>query len=203
MSDTAAPSGTAASLGRAPRVLMVCLGNICRSPAAEAVLKAYAARRSLEVDVDSCGTGGGSPNWCEEGGFSYHEGGPGDGRMRVAAGERGYDITSRSRPLRPADLEGGEMFDLIIGMDRSNMQEMERARRIWQQEGKVSVDRVGARLLSEFSSDKSFRGNAVPDPYYGGTQGFEHALDLIEGACEGILDELFGKDAGVDGKSME
>jgi protein-tyrosine phosphatase len=194
------PSPAHDAAARPPRVLMVCLGNICRSPAAEAVLQAAAARRGLEVEVDSCGTGGGSPTWYMSDGFSYHEGDPGDARMRAAAAARGVEITSRSRPLRPGDLEGDRMFDLVVGMDRENLRAMERARAAWNKEGRCAVPEVKWRMLSEFSNDEGFRGKPVPDPYYGGAEGFEHALDLIEGAADGILDELFGAGAVGAGK---
>jgi protein-tyrosine phosphatase len=200
MSADGGSGGGGAAAGRPPRVLMVCLGNICRSPAAEAVLRAAAAHRALPLVVDSCGTGGGSPEWYAAGGFSHHEGDAGDPRMRAAAAARGLDITSRSRPLVPADLEGAGAFDVIVGMDGDNLRAMETARRAWVREGRCAGGEVRWRLLSEFSKDEAFRGQPVPDPYYGGRRGFEHALDLIEGAADGILDELYGEGArGTEG----
>jgi protein-tyrosine phosphatase len=169
-------------------VLMVCLGNICRSPAAEAVLRATISRRGLDsaVTVDSCGTGGDSPNWYKPGGFSYHEGDPADARMRRAGANRDYDITSLSRPLRSADFE---TFDLILGMDAKNLTAIETARNAWGvgKPGTAGIARVA--LFSSYSSNEQFHGRAVPDPYYGGQEGFEHVLDLIEETCEGILSD--------------
>jgi protein-tyrosine phosphatase len=173
---------------RPAAVLMVCLGNICRSPAAEAVLRATISRRGLDaaVTVDSCGTGGDSPNWYKPGGFSYHEGDPADARMRQAGANRDYDITSISRPLRSADFEA---FDLILGMDAKNLDAIETARRAWGvgKPGTAGIARVA--LFSSYSPNEQFRGRAVPDPYYGGPEGFEHVLDLIEETCEAILSD--------------
>lgn len=171
------------------RVLMVCLGNICRSPAAEAVLRAKASHRGLFVETDSCGTGGGARNWYKENGFSYHEGDEADERMGLVASQRGYQLTSRSRPLRPSDMT---RFDLILGMDNSNIQAIDTAFRYWQQTGRMDTDSPPPRIvmLSEFSNDKKYVGKAVPDPYYGDGRGFENALDMIEAACDGILDAV-------------
>ena len=142
-------------------ILMLCLGNICRSPAAEAVMKGVIESRDLQeyLFVDSCGTGGGSPNWYMEGGFSYHRGDSADSRMTQAASKRGLNVDSVSRPLCPEDFD---KFDIIIAMDSSNVHSIETARKHWginQQNAEIS-------LMSEFSSDKNFRGRAVPDPYY-------------------------------------
>lgn len=166
-------------------VLMLCLGNICRSPAAEAVMRAAVEKRGLgdTVFVDSCGTGGGSPDWYKEDGWSFHKGDPADPRMRQAAEARGMNLTSRSRPLQKADFVD---FDVIVAMDSSNLVSIGTAKSYWG----VQDARAKVVLMSHFSPDKKFRGQPVPDPYYGGEHGFEHALDLIEGACEGLLDEL-------------
>jgi protein-tyrosine phosphatase len=173
---------------RPARVLVVCLGNICRSPAAEAVLRAVVVRRGLEsaIAVDSCGLGGTSPNWYKPGGFSYNEGKAADGRMREAAKKRGYDITSIARPLRVPDFAES---DLIVGMDATNLEAIDTARRAWGvgNPGSDGVARVA--LFSTFSPNEQFRGRPVPDPYYGGMEGFEHVLDLIEDTCEGILSD--------------
>lgn len=97
------------------KVLFVCLGNICRSPTAEAVFTTVAERRGVAdtMTIDSCGTGGGSPDWYREGGWSYHEGDAADARMRDHALRRGITLTSRSRPLTPQDLT---TFDFIVAM---------------------------------------------------------------------------------------
>ena len=109
-SDAAAPSA---------RVLFLCLGNICRSPAAEAVFSKAVADRGLadRVTVDSCGTGGGSRDWYRKGGFSFHEGDPADSRMTAAARRRAVTLTSRSRPLTPDDVTS---FDRVVTMDGAN-----------------------------------------------------------------------------------
>jgi len=166
-------------------ILMLCLGNICRSPAAEAVMNGVLQRRGLQDTffVDSCGTGGGSPNWYLDGGFSYHEGDRADPRMRQAAMKRDLTLESRSRPLQKEDFD---KFEVIVGMDSSNLDSIETARSHWN----VAQPRAKVVLMSQFSPDDGFRGRAVPDPYYSGADGFEYALDLIEGACEGLADHL-------------
>lgn len=166
-------------------ILMLCLGNICRSPAAEAVMKGVIKSRDLQDDlfVDSCGTGGGSPNWYMEGGFSYHRGDNADSRMTQAANKRGLNVDSVSRPLCPEDFD---KFDIIIAMDSNNIESIETARKHWG----VNQPHAEIALMSEFSSDKNFRGQAVPDPYYSGADGFEYALDLIQDACDGLADHM-------------
>lgn len=165
---------------------MVCLGNICRSPAAEAVMNDVIVRRSLDDQffVDSCGTGGGNPNWYLDDGFSHHQGDPADPRMQAAAANRGLTLHSRSRPLEKQDFE---KFDVIVAMDHSNIDSIEEARQYW---GVPPEAKEKVVLMSKFSPDESFRGRAVPDPYYSGSKGFEYALDLIEGACKGLADDL-------------
>lgn len=170
-------------------VLMLCLGNICRSPAAEAVLKQIVTRRGVadKFDIDSCGTGGGSESWYMDGGFSWHEGDDADPRMIQAASSRGIQITSKSRPLQKDDFD---RFDWIVTMDSNNTEAVETARAYW----RVPRDKANVALLSSFSNDNDFKGRPVPDPYFGGQRGFEHALDLIEGACEGLVDRLVGEE---------
>lgn len=108
-----------ANANQRAKCLFVCLGNICRSPTAEAVFTTVAERRGVAdaMTIDSCGTGGGSSDWYREGGFSYHEGDAADARMRDHAARRGIRLTSRSRPLTPQDLH---TFDYIVAMVRSN-----------------------------------------------------------------------------------
>lgn len=148
-------------------VLFVCLGNICRSPAAEGVLQSLIDKRDLgdRVFVDSAGTS------------SYHIGEPADKRMRAAAKNRGIELTSRSRMVSARDMAN---FDLVVAMDRSNFRELE---------AMVSgVGRGNIRLLSDY-----LEGNwpeEVPDPYYGGDEGFEQVLDMLNAACPALLDEL-------------
>ncbi len=163
----------------------MCLGNICRSPAAEAVLRERAAIRGMSdsVFVDSCGTGGGSEFWYMEGGFSFHEGDPSDERMRRTAEARGIEITSTSRPLRPSDFEE---FHYIVAMDESNVEAIETAAEHWK------VKRGDSRVvkLMDFTKIEGKKGIAVPDPYYGGVKGFENALDMIQEAADGLLDVI-------------
>lgn len=166
------------------------------------MLRARALDRSLPLDVDSCGTGGGSNSWANVDGFSYHEGERSDARMRATAKERGIDIECRSRPLVPSDLEGEGKFDFVIGMDSSNIREMERARELWIADGRCTKESKAVQwsLMNEYSPEVGgFRGKPVPDPYYLGTAGFETALDLIEGAADGVLDDLYGP--GAEGVS--
>lgn len=150
------------------KILFVCLGNICRSPTAEAVLRAVAAREApeLQIEVDSAGTAG------------YHVGEPPDIRTRQAASRRGYDMSPlRARIVEPRDFEE---FDLILAMDRANL-------RVLQDRAPVQArDRL--RLFLEFAPDATV--TEVPDPYYGGANGFEEVLDLVEAATHGLLQHL-------------
>lgn len=177
------------------KVLFVCLGNICRSPTAEAVFKKVVedAGLSHQFEIDSCGTGGGSPDWFMEGGFSYHEGGPSDPRMTRAAAGRGVKLTSVSRPLTPADLSH---FDYILGMDASNIAAIKRAAQHWGSKHEVPQDftsRVGL-MTDHLQGERYKRYDHVPDPYYGGDSGFELVLDLLEDACGGLLQDIQSRD---------
>eukprot|EP00904_Undaria_pinnatifida_P000584 jgi/Undpi1/10526/HiC_scaffold_29.g12976.m1 len=172
------------------RVLFVCLGNICRSPTAEAVFKQVTSKagRSDQFDIDSCGTGGGSPNWFQEGGHSYHEGDSPDARMTAAAAGRGVKLGGGSRPLRPADLEE---FDIIVGMDPANTEAISTAAKHW---GKSELAAAKTRTMTSYCRNSpGFK--TVPDPYYGGPQGFETVLDLLDDACEGLLEKCISGDA--------
>lgn len=157
------------------RILFVCLGNICRSPTAEAVLRALAAREApeLPIEVDSAGTAG------------YHVGQPPDPRTREAAARRGYDLsTLRARIVEPTDFE---RFDLILAMDHENL-EVLRRRAPRQAHGRL-------RLFLEFAPDGG--PEEVPDPYYGGPNGFEEVLDLVEAATRGLLVHLRQRPRGA------
>ncbi len=144
-------------------VLFVCLGNICRSPSAEAVFRAKAEAVGLDAKIDSAGTGG------------WHIGKPPYGPMIVAGSRRGYDLAPlRARQFSPMDFDG---FDLIVGMDAENLEDIE-ARR-----PKGSLTPV--RLMTSFASGLP---DVVPDPYY--TRDFDGALDLIETASDGLIEAI-------------
>ncbi len=150
------------------KILFVCLGNICRSPTAEGVLRTLAAREAPEIalEVDSAGTAG------------YHVGQPPDPRTRAAAARRGYDLSAlRARSIEPADFE---RFDLILAMDRENLTVLRH------RAPAHAHERV--RLFLEFAPDAA--PAEVPDPYYGGPNGFEEVLDLVETATRGLLAHL-------------
>ncbi|MEP0202605.1 MAG: low molecular weight protein-tyrosine-phosphatase [Halioglobus sp.] len=146
-------------------VLFVCLGNICRSPTAHGVFqhKINAAGLGHTVSVDSCGTG----NW--------HAGEPPDGRASAAAALRGYDLSElRARQVTPHDFD---QYDFILAMDESNLEDL-RAMAPSGYSGQLA-------LFLDFASGLS--DSTVPDPYYGGENGFDEVLDLIETASEGLL----------------
>jgi len=150
------------------RVLFVCLGNICRSPTAEGVLRTLAEREApeLALEVDSAGTA------------AYHVGQPPDPRTRAAAARRGYDLSAlRARSIETADFE---RFDLILAMDRENLMALRRRAPAHAHER--------LRLFLEFAPDAD--PDEVPDPYYGGPNGFEEVLDLVETATRGLLAHL-------------
>ncbi|MCM1030999.1 MAG: low molecular weight phosphotyrosine protein phosphatase [Oscillibacter sp.] len=152
------------------RVLFVCLGNICRSPAAEAIMKAKLRQlgKGNEFVVDSAGTYGG------------HAGALPDERMRERASRRGYVVDSRSRAFYPsADFPG---FDLIIGMDNQNVADLKRLALHADERNKI------VRMMDFFPGETPYR--EVPDPYYEGTDGFELVLDLLEKAIDGLLEHL-------------
>jgi len=153
------------------RVLFVCLGNICRSPAAEGIFDAKVNAAGLEnkITIDSAGTSG------------YHNGELPDARMRQHGSKRGYQFNSRSRQFVVQDFE---QFDVIIVMDESNYKDVMRLASNSEQQKKV-------HRMVEFS--QQYPDDHIPDPYYSGAEGFEYVLDLLEDATEGLLHFLMDK----------
>ncbi|KAK4358604.1 hypothetical protein RND71_020833 [Anisodus tanguticus] len=145
-------------------VLFVCLGNICRSPAAEGVFTDLVKKKGLDskFKIDSAGT------------IGYHEGNDADPRMRAAAKRRGIAITSISRPIRPCDFKD---FDLILAMDEQNKGGFLHSPLI-----------LWVRLMCSYC--KKHEETEVPDPYYGGSQGFGKVLDLLEDACDSLFESI-------------
>ncbi|KAH6793613.1 protein-tyrosine phosphatase [Perilla frutescens var. hirtella] len=157
-------------------VLFVCLGNICRSPAAEGVFRHLVKKRGLDSNfyIDSAGT------------INYHEGDEADPRMRAASKKRGIEITSLSRPMKPSDFRD---FDLILAMDEQNREDILGAFERWRhRETFPEGAHNKVRLMCSFC--KRHHETQVPDPYYGGPQGFEKVLDLLEDACESLLENI-------------
>ncbi len=149
-------------------ILFVCLGNICRSPSAEAVFKHLVEKRGEngQFFIDSAGTS------------AWHAGEKADARMRRHAKKRGIELTSISRKFVPEDFD---RFDYIIAMDRENMDEMKRMAR-----NKNDLDKL--HMMTDFS--QKFNYHEIPDPYYGGDEGFELVLDLLEDANKGLLEHI-------------
>jgi len=151
-----------------PGVLFVCLGNICRSPTAEGVLRAIAARDfpGVKLDIDSAGTA------------SYHVGEPPDRRTVAAARRRGYDLASqRARQVQRDDFT---RFSHVLAMDGANLAELER----------LAPEGSSARLALFLEFAPEAHTLEVPDPYYGGVEDFERVLDLCEMAARGLLSRL-------------
>jgi len=148
------------------RILFVCMGNICRSPLAQGVFENVLRREGLEYEVfvDSAGTG------------AWHVGSPPDERAQRSAGQRGLDLSSqRARRITPEDCK---TFDYILTMDEDNYHAV------------ASLCRGSAvvRPFLDFAANSP--ETEVPDPYYGGPDGFEHVLDLVEDASEGLLEDI-------------
>lgn len=144
------------------KILFVCLGNICRSPAAEGVMRKKA--EGLPLEIDSAGTA------------NYHIGELPDHRMRSHAAKRGYHLTHRARQFNP-DVDF-EKFDLILAMDKDNMEDLQRMDRKKKYSHKL-------KMMTDFSTTMDI--DEVPDPYYNGPEGFEYVLDILEDACDGLL----------------
>jgi protein-tyrosine phosphatase len=152
------------------RLLFVCMGNICRSPTAEGVMRGLLREQDLEdrVEVDSAGTG------------DWHVGSPPDARATAAARSRGITLAGAARVIARSDFED---FDLILAADRRNLRQL---RAVAPPDARSRI-----HLLREFDPASDGAPDLdVPDPYYGGDEGFEHVLDLVEAACRGLLDAL-------------
>jgi len=151
------------------KLLFVCLGNICRSPAAENIMNYLLDKENLKGQIvcDSAGTGG------------YHVGSPPDQRMAIAAADKlGIKLRGSARQLQKTDLAE---FDLILAMDRENYQDI------------LALDAHGkyhekVQLMCDYCSQHTVE--EVPDPYYGGTQGFNYVIDILLDACTGLLQEV-------------
>ena len=153
------------------RILFVCMGNICRSPTAEGVMRGLLQEEGLDeaVAIESAGTGG------------WHAGSPPDERAVAAARSRHILVEGEARQVTAEDFEA---FDLLLVMDRDNERELLARAPDAQARGKV-------RLLREFDPAAVAVGDLdVPDPYYGGPHGFDRVLDMVDAACRGLLDEV-------------
>ena len=156
---------------RPVRLLFVCMGNICRSPTAEGVMAHLLEKEGLadRVTIDSAGTG------------AWHAGSAPDERATSAAATRGITLSGCSRQVRQSDFHD---FDLLLCADGDNLRDVRALA-----PDKAARDKV--RRLREFDPEAVRAGDLdIPDPYYGGARGFEDVLDLVERACEGLLDDL-------------
>jgi protein-tyrosine phosphatase len=156
---------------RPTRLLFVCLGNICRSPTAEGVMRTLVDAAGLQhsIQLESAGTG------------AWHVGSAPDRRATEAARARGVELEGQARQVRPEDFEH---FDLLLAMDRENLGELRRL-------APGDDERAKVRLLREF--DPASAGSAdldVPDPYYGAPGGFDEVYELVHAACAGLLEAL-------------
>ncbi len=152
------------------RLLFVCLGNICRSPTAEGVMRALVLDAGLQehLELDSAGTG------------AWHVGSPPDARATASAGARGIALGGAARQVAPEDFAE---FDLLLAMDRSNLRDLQRL-------APGAAEREKVRLLREFDPAADGGDLDVPDPYYGSHDGFDEVLDLVQAACEGLLERI-------------
>tara|TARA_Y100001968_G_scaffold3994_1_gene3506 strand:+ start:42 stop:515 length:474 start_codon:yes stop_codon:yes gene_type:complete len=152
------------------KILFVCLGNICRSPAAEGIFNQKIKERDLEnfFVVDSAGTG------------SWHVGNLPDRRMRETALSRGIELTSRARQIKENDLYE---FDHILVMDKDNLHAVKSL-------NKDNKNNMNSKIKLILSYSINYQLDEVPDPYYGGQNGFDKVLDLLEDAMDGLIDSL-------------
>lgn len=150
------------------KLLFVCLGNICRSPSAENIMRYLVEKEGLsdKIICDSAGTSG------------YHIDSPPDARMQAAAAKRGIQLIGEARQFKKSDFQE---FDLILAMDRSNYRDILRLDPQNQYKDKV-------KMMCDYAS--YHREKEVPDPYYGGTDGFDRVIDLLLDSCSGLLKEI-------------
>ncbi len=153
------------------KILFVCMGNICRSPAAEGIMTSLVKKNNLEnsIKIDSAGT------------IAYHAGEGADPRMKKHAAKRGYNLTSLARKFDPE--KDFEEFDYIVTMDDENFTNI------------LELDTEGLYVnkiskMAEYSNDLNV--TEVPDPYYGGSKGFENVLDILEDTCNNLLEKIKG-----------
>lgn len=151
-------------LAMTTRILAVCLGNICRSPVAEAAIREAAEQAGLDVEVDSAGTG------------AWHVGNPPDTRMVAAGADEGLEVGGRARKVAPSDLSS---FDLVVAMDRENLDDLRAI-------AASTPSTATIRLLREFDPDAD--GVEVPDPYYGGDDGFRRVVEMMRPAAAGVVE---------------
>jgi protein-tyrosine phosphatase len=151
------------------KVLFVCMGNICRSPAAEGIFKKFVANANLEskISIDSAGT------------IGYHSGKMPDSRMRKHALTRGYILDSRARQFNPK--QDFEEFDYIVTMDNENYSDIKKL-----DIKKTYINKI--LKMGDFISDKNV--SEVPDPYYGGTEGFEYVINILENGAKNLLTKI-------------
>lgn len=148
------------------RILFVCLGNICRSPAAEIIFRHQVREAGLSAEflIDSAGT------------IGLHRGAPPDSRMSAALERRGFTVSGRSRQIEAADLEH---FDLILTMDEANFSDVRKL-----------TPESNNKVRPFIGYCRNHSDPRVPDPYYGGQKGFEHVIDLLEDGCAGVFESL-------------
>jgi protein-tyrosine phosphatase len=151
------------------KILFVCMGNICRSPAAEGIAKSIIKQKGLEnlIEIDSAGT------------IDYHEGEPPDQRMIAHASKRGYHLNSLARQFNPD--KDFEQFDYIVTMDNENYEDIT---------SHDSENRYNHKVFKMTSFGKDNEISDVPDPYYSGSKGFEIVLDILEDSVNGLIDQI-------------
>jgi low molecular weight protein-tyrosine phosphatase len=162
------------------RILFVCLGNICRSPSAEAVMRHLLEQHGMggSIELDSAGTS------------EWHAGEAPDTRAAQAARKRGIHLSGAARQVEPEDFE---RFDQILAMDRSNLNALRHL-------APDEAARAKVRLLREFDPASAESGDLdVPDPYHGGPDGFDRVLDLLQDACEGLLEHVRAEEGSARG----